>query len=153
MYQNFSDDELEYDQGLVHALGGSRADPKVLVNSHNDPIVDVLESGRGGGFRPRMRKIVATEISTMTYVQLVLHTAGTIAENGECEYGWQRGLVRELGEFLYPEMDHEETVRHLGDQVSDPSNLRDFGIDLNEALQLYTKQSRHLNNHIKKDGP
>ena len=153
MYQDFSDEDLEYDQDLVHVLGGTRADPKVLVNSHNDHVVDVLESGRGGGFRPRMGKVVATEVSRMAYVQLLLHTAGTIAENGECEYGWQRGLIEELGDHLYPEMDDEETEAHLGEQVGDPGNLREFADEINRALQLYTEQSYHLENHIARDGP
>lgn len=152
MYQDFSEDEFEYDERLVHVLSG-RADPKVLVNSHHDPIVDVLESGRGGGFRPRMRKIVASEISTMSYVQLILHTAGTIAENGECEYGWQRGLIQELEDYLYPEKDFDETETHLGEQVADPGNLRDLAQDINRALQLYTNQSGNLNDHIERDGP
>lgn len=153
MYQDFSDDDFEYDERLVHVLGGSRSDPKVLVNSANDPIVDVLESGRGGGFRPRMRKIVASEISTMSYVQLLLHTAGTVAENGECEYGWQRGLIDELDDYLYPDLSAEETENRLGEQVADPGNLRDFAMDVNQALQLYTDQSGNLNNHIERDGP
>jgi hypothetical protein len=152
MYQDFSDDDHELNKELVHALQGSRQDPTVVVNSHHDKIVDVLDSGRGGGFRPRMRKVVGAEISTMTYVQLVLHTAGTIAENGECEYDWQKGLLIELDDHLYPELDVEETETKLGDAVQ-PQNLREFSDHLNQALQLYTKQSSHLSNHIRLDGP
>ncbi|GAB7094136.1 hypothetical protein JCM30237_12880 [Halolamina litorea] len=152
MYQDFSDDDHELNKELVHALQGSRQDPKVVVNSHHDEIVDVLESGRGGGFRPRMRKIVGAEISTMTYVQLVLHTAGTVAENGECEHDWQKGLLVELDDYLYPDLDVEETETKLSDAVQ-PENLREFSDHLNQAIQLYTKQSSHLNGHIRLDGP
>lgn len=152
MYQDFSDEDHELNQELVHALQGSRQDPTVVVNSHHKEIVDVLESGRGGGFRPRMRKVVSAEISTMTYVQLVLHTAGTIAENGECEYNWQKGLINELNDYLYPELGIEETETKLGEEVQ-PENLLEFSDHLNQALQLYMKQSNHLNNHIRRDGP
>lgn len=133
-------------EDLVHALNSNPGDPTAMVNDRHDPIVDVLETGGYGYFKSRAREVVRGEIAMMTWIQLTLHTAGTIAHAGEPEYDWQEGVVKEFGDLLFDEdLSYEETVDRLGEQVSDPTNLGPFARRLNEAAQLYVEHHDRLN--------
>lgn len=154
-FRDFSKDGLPPEE-LVHALRPSSSNPKVMVNETNDPIVDVLTAGGHSGFRPWMRDVVAGEMAMMTWMQLTIHTASTIATEGEPEFDWQEGVVNEISDYLFDEeVEYDEAVERLGEQVADPANLPGFVRDLNQAVQLYDeiKQADRLNKFIDKEAP
>jgi len=145
-YRDFS--EGDYPEGAVHLLKRNPEDPAVLVNSCNDPIVNVLETEGFYGWTPYFKNVVKAELGTSTWIQLVIHTATTIAETDEPQYPWQEGVIEEIGEYLYDDPTYETVVDELGNAVSDPSELRTFIRDLNVAVQLYLDQASHLNTFI-----
>lgn len=154
-FRDFSEDGRP-PEGLIHDLHSASKNPKVLVNELNEPIVDVLTTNGNAGFRPYMREVVAGEIASMTWIQLVVHTASTIADEGEPEFAWQEGVVEEISEYIFDEdLEYEQAVERLGEQVDDPSNLPGFIRDLNRAVQLYDEigQPENLNRFIEKEAP
>lgn len=154
-FRDFSQEGLP-DESLVHSLRASSENPKVLVNELNEPIVDVLTVNGNSGFRPYMREVVSGEIAMMTWIQLVIHTAATIADEGEPEFPWQEGVVEELSEHLFEDdLEYEAAVDRLGEQVSEPGNLPEFVRRLSHAVQLYDEieQAENLNRFIDKEAP
>jgi hypothetical protein len=145
-YRDFSDGD--YPEDAVHLLKRNPEDPAVLVNSCNDPIVDVLETEGFYGWTPYFKNVLKAEFGTSTWIQLVIHTATTIAETDEPQYPWQKGVIEEIGEYLYDDSTYETVVDELGDAVSDPSELRTFIRDLNVAVQLYLDQASQFNKFI-----
>lgn len=145
-YRDFSDGD--YPEDAVHLLKQNPRDPAVLINSSNDPIVDVLQTEGFYGWRPYFKKVIKAELGTSTWIQLVVHTATTIAETDAPQHKWQEGVIEEIGEYLYDDPTYDTVVDNLGEAVSDPSELRSFIRELNVAVQLYLNQASHLNDFI-----
>ncbi|MFC7233396.1 hypothetical protein ACFQMM_22295 [Saliphagus sp. GCM10025308] len=146
LYRDFSDGD--YPEGAVHLLKQNPREPAVLVNMLNQPIVDVLETKTFYSFDAYLKNVIKAELGTSTWIQLVIHTATTIAESDEPQYEWQEGLIKEIGPYLYEDASYEETVENLGEVVSEPDELRSFIRELNVAVQLYLDQASQLNKFI-----
>jgi hypothetical protein len=150
VYRDFSDGDFPAD--AVHTIRRDPSEPAVLVNSRHDPIVDVLQTETFYSFDAYLKDVIKAELGTSTWMQLVLHTAATIAEGGEPEYDWQEGVVEEIVPYLYDDdLDYQTAVQRLGEAASNPNELRNLVFDLNEAVQLYTEQAAQLNRFIDED--
>jgi hypothetical protein len=76
-------------------------EPAVLVNKCHDPIVDVLQTETFFSPDAYLKEVIKAEMGTATWMQLVVHTAATIAESGEPEFDWQEGVIEEITPYLY----------------------------------------------------
>jgi hypothetical protein len=150
-YRDFS--EGDYPEGAIHLLKNDAKNPAVLVNSCNEPIVDVLETTGFANWNPRFKEVVKSDIGTSTWIQLVVHTATSIAENEEPQYTWQEGVIEEIGEYLYEDKTYDSIVDELGESVSEPRELRNFIRELNVAVQHYLDQASHYNTFIEEHQP
>lgn len=151
-YFDFADSSLPTD--LVHALNDNPSDPKILVNEDIDALVEVLEVGGHSGFRPRLRDVLRRDILMMSVLQLVWYTWATIAETGDCEYDWQRGLLDQLSEYLFEEeLDRDEVIDEFGQSLDESSDVRAFARDLNQAVQLYVEHRDYLETFIEEEAP
>lgn len=146
LYRDFSDGD--YPEDAVHLLKRNPREPAVLVNTLNEPIVDVLETRTFYSFDAYLKKVIKAELGTSTWIQLVVHTATTVAESDEPQYEWQEGLIEEIGPYLYEDASYDEVVENLGEAVSEPAELRSFIRELNVAVQLYLEQASKLNDFI-----
>mgnify|MGYP000094184004 CR=1 FL=1 len=145
-YRDFSDGD--YPEGAVHLLKSNPREPAVLVNTLNQPIVDILETETFYSFDAYLKNVIKAELGTSTWIQLVIHTATTVAESDEPQYDWQEGLIEEIGPYLYEGASYDEVVENLGEAVSEPDELRSFIRELNVAVQLYLDQASQLNDFI-----
>jgi len=151
-YFDFADSSLPTD--LVHALSDNPADPRILVNEDIDALVEVLEAGGHSQFRSRLRDVLRRDILMMSILQLVWYTWATIAETGECEYEWQRGLLDQLSEYLFKEdLDRNEVIEKFGHSLDESSDVRAFARDLNQAVQLYVENRKYLETFIEEEAP
>lgn len=147
VYRDFSDGD--YPDDAVHTLRRTPADPAVLVNERHDPIVDVLQTRTFYSRNALLKKVIKAEMGTATWMQLVIHTASTIAESGDPEFEWQEGVVEEITPYLFDDdPSYEDAVERLGENVSEPSELRDFVQELNDVVQLYTDQAEQWNGFL-----
>lgn len=147
VYRDFS--EGGFSEDAMHELGPNPGDPKVLVNKCHDPIVDVLQTETFYSFDAYLKKIIKAEVGTITWMQLVVHTATTIAEADEPEFPWQEGVVEEISPYLYEDdPSYETAVERLGEAVSEPGELRTFVRELSVSVQLYLDQADQLNKFI-----
>jgi hypothetical protein len=156
-YRDFSPEGMPSEE-LAHAFSPN-PNPKMMINNQHEGVVDVLQSGGTYGFRPLMKRVLKSDFGSMLWMQLVLHTASTIAETESTEFDWQEGVVVEitetdLCESLFDEsLDYDDVVERLGEKVDDTSELRDFVRTLSEAVQLYTDHPTHLNRFIEEEAP
>jgi hypothetical protein len=131
----------------------------MMINNQNENIVDVLQSGNTYGFRPNMKRLLKADFGVTLWIQLVVLTGTTIAEAGEPEFDWQKGVVEEisnsvLGTHLFGEdVDYETVVSELGDNISEPSKLRELITNICEAVQLYQEYAEDLDYFIQEHSP
>ena len=156
VYRDFSQESMPPEE-LIHSFTRN-PDPKMMINSQHENVVDVLQSGLTYGFRPNMKKNLKGRLGSMLWIQLVMSTASTIAESGQPEFDWQEGVVlrladKEFGTYLLNASEYDEVVKKLGAKVSDAGELRDFVADLCRAVQLYNDAGERLDYFIGEEAP
>jgi len=143
VYRDFSQDSMP-SVDLAHSFS-QNPNPKMMVNNQNTELVNVLQAANTYGFRPNLKRVIKSEFGNALWIQLVFHTATTIAETDGLEFTWQEGVAVELedsvmGTHLFGEdATYDDIVEELGERVSGPEAIREFVPDLCEAVQLYTE--------------
>lgn len=86
-------EEKGYPEYEVYHLDTTQGIPKVWLNQDHNLIADVLDTGDGPGYNPRMRDVISYTISQSIATDLVMWTLSDAGEDGTLENDWQWSIV------------------------------------------------------------
>jgi hypothetical protein len=92
---SFEEKGPEYREYEVYHLDTTQGIPKVWLNQDHDLIADVLDTGDGPGYNPKMRDVISYTVSQSIATDLVMWTLSGAGEDGTLENDWQWGIVED----------------------------------------------------------
>ncbi len=135
------------EEGLVYQLDTSDpTKPVLLLNNKHPALYRILNSPGTTGREARMRDVVFEQIYYGVWMQLIHRTAADIDPDDHVRQDWQKGVLRFVGEILYPEIPTlDEVAQKLRTSLEYPDTVASLTEQLDVRLQAEMEFSHRVN--------
>ena len=135
------------EEELVYRLDTSDpTKPVLLLNNRHPALYRILNSPGTTGREARMRDVVFEQIYYGVWLQLIHRTAADIDPDDHVRQDWQKGVLRFVGEILYPEIPTlDEVARKVRTIVESPDTIASLTEQLDVRLQKEMQFSHRVN--------